>query len=471
MKKYIVVLAVTLLLAGTNSCITYANEQIEQTVEAEISEIKIDESLSDIDLSVITLETDPNIIDAADLHGGVQVTPIEPEGVAQEGVLRRWLEGDYATGDWWGLRTKLEEHGVTVEATYLSDSAMKLYGGIDKHKHPFKYFGVIDAALILDTEKMGLWKNGQAVVRYQQKIGTGLNDEYIGAFQYLDAYDDPRDFAQVSEYWFEQGFFDNKIQYKIGKQDGCYDFMVLDMATNFVNNSHAYFMPNIPLPAYPDPALGMVLKINPTDWLSLRSGWYDGNAVGSTTGFNTAFGDDKASFLIQEIGIRHNKWDLPGTLLFGGWLHTGHVAELSTRDVERAQTFGWYVESEQMVWKENKEDAEDTQGLYVLGQLSMAPKNRAEASTYYGAALMYKGLIPNRDEDVAGIGTAIAKFSGNLKNIPDDGRYGVENVIEGFYKIQLTKWLSLMPFAQFVYRPNGQTQNAFAFGFRSTINF
>ncbi len=405
-----------------------------------------------------------NVVPVLELKGGVDESRVEPDEAASP--IKSWLEGDYATGDWGGARTELEDHGVTFEIIYMTDVLQKVYGGTQKSKYPTKAFGVLDSAIILETEKMGLWKGGTAVVRFQNKHGMGLDARYFGSYQYMDAYDTEQ-FTHLAEYWYQQGLFDNRVEVKVGKQDACYDFMTLDLATNFLNNSHAFFMPNVPLPSYPDQALGLVLKLNPTEWLSLRSGWFDGNAKGGTLGFDTAFARDRASFLIQEIGVRHNKGNLPGTILAGGWLHTGHVEDFNAKP--RAQTLGWYVEAEQMLWKEKKDYKEDTQGLYALGQVSMAPNDRVETPKYYGAALMYKGLFKKRDEDVLGIGTAIAQFSNKLKGI--DGRSGAENIIEAFYKIQLTPWMSLQPTVQYIHNTNGQKTNGCAVGLRTMIIF
>ncbi len=449
MKKIILIPAVAILLF------------ISTTAYAELSQ----EELTIQEQENVSNVTEENIVPVLELQGGV----VESEAQRDEAtsVLKGWIDGDYATGDWGGARTWMEERGVTFEAIYMTDVLQKMYGGIQKSKYPIKSLGVLDAAIILDTKKMGLWKDGTLTLRLQNSNGNGLNGSYIGAYQYINAYEsDP--FIHLAEYWYEQGLFDNLVQIKLGKQDACYDFMTLDLATNFMNNSHAFFMPNVPLPSYPDQALGLVAKVNPTEWLSLRTGWYDGNARGGTLGFDTAFGKNKASFLIQEIGIRHNRKNMPGTILAGGWLHTGHVEEIGTGNM-RAQTLGWYFETEQMLWKENKNNFEDNQGLYAMGQVSMAPENRVEASKYYGAALMYKGLFKNRDEDILGIGTAIAQFSPKLKNV--DYRSGGENIIEGFYKVQLTKWLSLQPVVQFIHRINGQNTNACTIGVRTTITF
>lgn len=484
MKKIILASATIVFLMMANSSYAISATAAEKNTENQTTAAVFNSSVGNEEQSAVEFKSkkkkknkskDENIVPVLELKGGVDVTPASPLMAWLGGEpFQGWVEGEYATGDWGGLRSTLEEHGVTIEAVHLSDVSQKLYGGIQKSRYPHKAFGVIDTAIILDTEKMGLWHGGTAVTRFQHKYGNGLGDR-IGAFQDIDAYD-VRRFTQLSEYWYEQALFKDRLKLKIGKQDACYDFLALDMAPNFINNSHAYFMPNIPLPAYPDQALGVVLKIEPTEWLSFKSGWYDGKAKGGTSGFDTAFSGGSVAFLIEELGIRHNMKNMPGTFLTGYWLHTGHVDELKEYAPGEdptiiAQTMGWYMEAEQMIWKEKKDDAEDTQGLSVLGQFSWAPSDRSEISRYYGSALMYKGLFPKRDDDIFGLGAAVAQLSGRLKHISDDGRKGAETILEMFYKAQITKWFSVQPFTQVVFNPDGKNPNAFALGLRTMISF
>jgi carbohydrate-selective porin OprB len=128
-----------------------------------------------------------------------------------------------------------------------------------------------------------------------------------------------------------------------------------------------------------------------------------------------------------------------------------------------------YLGGEQLIYKENKKNAADDQGLTMLGQFGWTPSDRNALTQYYGAGLQYKGLISKRDSDIVGIGTSIGKFSGNLKDMADDGRKGTESIIEMFYKFQLTKWLAIVPDLQVVMHPNGQQKGSFLMGIRFNI--
>lgn len=407
-----------------------------------------------------------NIIPVLELKGGVKQTE---ETAKPPSALKSWLNGDYATGDWKGLRTRLEDHGIYVNGSYLSGSFQKMYGGYTK-KRPFRSYGLVDTNLEVDTQKLGLWPGGRAFTRFQNKHGQGLSRDFIGDYQGFDSYDF-RTFAQLSEYWYEQSLLSDRIKLKLGKQDANSDFSVLDSGFEFVSSSFS-FSPNLPMSSYPASAMGALLTIQPKDWVSLRSGWYDGEANNRDSSFRNAFNSNNSSLFIDELSLTHSIKKHPGKAFAGYWLHTKNVDELtSSADMKTfGNNTGFYLGAEQMVIKENK-DENDDQGLTMLGQFAWAPTSRSEIPRYYGVGIMYKGLIPKRDEDALGIGTSIVGFNRRLKDIADDGRKGHESILELFYKIKITNWLFLQPDMQFVFNANGQSKNACVMGVRTFISF
>jgi porin len=83
--------------------------------------------------------------------------------------------------------------------------------------------------------------------------------------------------------------------------------------------------------------------------------------------------------------------------------------------------------------------------------------------------LCYTGLLPGRDEDVAGLGFVYAKHAGDIT----DAVKSHEAVIEATYRIQLTPAIYLQPDIQWINRPSGDntTSDALVFGLRAGFNF
>jgi len=374
------------------------------------------------------------------------------------------------TGDWGGLRSNLEEHGITVNSSYLAGPSKKFHGGGIKNRKEFKGYGLYNLGVTLDTEKMGLWKGGTFSTLYQNKRGMGLTRDYIGDRQFTDGYDF-RTMNQLSEYWYQQVWKDGKYRIKAGKQDANTEFCALAHGFDFLNWSFSMMPTMGKLPTYPEPAMGVTAAVSPTDWMTLKNGTFDGNGKGSTSGFENTFGGKGGTYNISEVEFRPEIKDLPGRYISGYWCQSQNTLEYTTDANPKtfSRNMGWYSAFEQMVYKENKKDDKDAQGLTVIGQGGWAPSDRNDVSSYYGAGLHYKGLIPKRDSDILGFGTGIAGFSNRLK--PIDGRYGQETVLECFYRIKITPWMYIQPDLQYIMNPGGLQQNSFAFAMRTFMVF
>jgi len=81
----------------------------------------------------------------AALLAGVVLAGASGPAHAQDS-LDAWLTGDYATGDWGGMRTKLEEIGITPEAAYTTDILAVQDGNADgdSNSDGWDYAGQLD---------------------------------------------------------------------------------------------------------------------------------------------------------------------------------------------------------------------------------------------------------------------------------------------------------------------------------------
>lgn len=412
-------------------------------------------------------EHEKHLVPVLDLKGGVTKGEIQEEPKTR---FESWISGDYMTGDWGGLRSNLEEHGITFGSRYLAGPAKKYRGGGYENRRDLKGYGLYNLDLTLDTEKMGLWKGGTFYTLYQNKRGMGLTRDYIGDRQSTDSYDF-RTMNQLSEYWYQQVWKDGKYRVKAGKQDANAEFCGIAHGFDFLNTSFSIMPTMGRFPTYPEPAMGITAAISPTDWVTLKNGSFDGNGRGSTSGFDTVFDKKGGVYNISELELRPTIKGLPGRYIGGYWCHNNNIQELTTDSNPRTfgRNMGWYSAMEQLVYKENKKDEKDMQGLTVIGQFGWTPEDRNDVTKYFGVGLHYKGLIPKRDNDILGFGTAIAGFSNRLK--PIDGRSGQESVLECFYRIKITPWMYIQPDLQYIMNPNGSLQNSFAFAMRTFVIF
>jgi porin len=75
---------------------------------------------------------------------------------------------DCLTGDWGGVRTGLNERGVTVdvESTHYYQGPLSGSGSDD-----FEYAGRLDALVNFDTGKLGLWEGGVLRTHTEYRYG------------------------------------------------------------------------------------------------------------------------------------------------------------------------------------------------------------------------------------------------------------------------------------------------------------
>jgi carbohydrate-selective porin (OprB family) len=91
-------------------------------------------------------------------------------------------------------------------------------------------------------------------------------------------------------------------------------------------------------------------------------------------------------------------------------------------------------------------------GVTFWGALYVAPQQSISLQLLQAAGgLLYYGIIPGRDHDVAAVSVIAGVFSNRAP------AHGTETVIEANYRIQLTRWLYLTPDLQYVIHPNGST--------------
>jgi len=477
-QKFILLCATVGLCFSLNSNV-YAEEAINSSSLTSETGIKIassQETQKVIPAVEKTLPTEvivdeKNIVPVLDLKGGVA-----QQETKQEKPLEIWLNSDRMTGDWGGLRSNLEDKGITLSSSYMMNNYTKVKKGGLLRNSKASYQGIINTSAELDLQKLHLVPGGKAFVLFQNIHGQGLTDKYVGDYMYFNGYESTRPGPQLSEYWYEQSLLSDKIKIKVGKQDGNSEFQALDTGFNFVHSGFNFIV-NSALPTYPNPSMALVATIQPTENMYVKYGLFDGEGVGSQSGFNTMFHKDGSLMNIEELGLTHNRNNQPGKLIFGLWQRNRNTEELLFQDQIDAGyepmvykgTNGLYTEFEQMLFKEKRDDAEDTQGLSLMGQFAWSPAKYNELTKYFGVAAVYKGIAPYRPDDALGVGMNFASFSNRTHATM--GTTKGENVLEVFYKIALTPWLYLQPDFQYINKPYYANHPTAMFGLRTCFEF
>lgn len=342
---------------------------------------------------------------------------------------------------------------IAAKYAYIGEVFTNTRGGRSTRR-AVDYMGVFDVALDLDLERLGCFAGGELFVYAQEIHGRGITERYVGDFQVLSNIDAP-DRMQVSEYWWQRGFFDGRLTVRLGKQDANTEFAVVDAAVDFIQSSYG-FHPTIPMPSYPDSSMAAVGQLQLSETVGFACGVFDGLPDGRNWGFSNS----GVTFSIYEL---ETQWELfheqlPGALHGGLWHHSDRW-EAIDGDGSFAGNYGAYVGGEQVVFRECCLSG-DEQGLTFFGQYGWAPPGRNEANHYLGFGLLCRGLLQGRDQDLCGVGVSSVIFSKRRTG------YGDETGCEIFYKAALTENLALQPDLQYIARPSGQYRDALVLGLR-----
>ncbi len=369
--------------------------------------------------------------------------PATPEGTP----FWKWTR---ATGDWFGLRTALEDRGIAFTFSLTVDWSVNTVGGANTEGSTWRH--LFDAGITVDTERLVGLQGGTFYVLFQQHHGDDGSEDTgdIQAYDNIDA--DGR--TQISELWYEQRVLDGALGLRFGKMDVNGVFAAPETAGEFINSSFGFSPTIFVLPTYPDSATGLAVFVEPTDWLYVNAGLFDGAlqegiATGSR-GPSSFFGDPADLFLIGEAGVRWTLRSLPGRAALGIWHHTGTFDEFDGDTTDG--TTGAYGIVEQMLFAEN-DDAD--QGIGAFLQYGWADEDVSEIAHHFGGGLSWTGAIPSRDADTLGIGFSFVALSDEADFTGDD-----EIAYELFYAFRVTEYSSIKADVQYITDPGGDAANS-----------
>ena len=420
-----------------------------------------------------------------------QEAPASPAGddlAAQSPHAGSFWERDVLTGDWAGIRTDWENHGVQLGANYVGDVLGNPVGGV---RRGTTYEGRLELFLTVDLAKAVGWSGATFHANAYQIQGRGLSANELGNNLLVASGIEAARSTRLFDLWLEQQLWSGAIAVRIGQLAADDEFITSQYASLLVNSTFGW--PGITAtdlpgggPAYPLSTPGVRLRLQATDRLSVMAAVFNGNPAGSGTGNpqvrnagGTAFrlGDD--AFAIAEAGYALNQekdaTGLPGTYKLGGWYHSGHFADQrfdrgglslaspasSGVPAQHRSDYGLYAAADQMVWR--VPDTKDS-GVGIFFRVSGSPSDRNLVDFYVDGGFNYKGLLPDRGDDVLGLGVAYARvgdaasaldrdvnfFSGTRRPVRD-----YEMAVELTYRAQVTPWWTVQPDLQVIVHPGG----------------
>lgn len=408
------------------------------------------------------------------------------------------------TGDWGGARTRLEDAGVTLEASFTGDATRNVSGGLSRGGG---FTGLFQASIIFDLEKIAGWTGGEIHAGGYVITGHGLSTYRVGnllAVSNIEA----DNLTRLGEVYFKQTLLDGRFAFKIGQIAADADFVTSETAGLFVNSTFGWpGLNGVDLPgggpAYPVPALGVHAAYTINDQWSVQAGVYSGDPLdddGKNNG-GVTFTLDRGVFAIAEAAYNtETAFGLPGVVKFGGWYNSNDFDDLRRTKgvylpndpyarvpVTHDGSYALYGLIDQTVWKESGEGA---RSLSLFARAVFAPQsNRNLIDYYFDAGFNLKAPFESRPDDVFGVAVAYAHISDRAQDADRDAvRLGSptptrssEIAIEASYQAAVAGWLKVQPFAQYIVRPGGgdpdprrgdrRIKDATVLGLRTQVTF
>jgi porin len=374
---------------------------------------------------------------------------------------------DKATGDWWGLRQRLERAGITIDASLVLEGFKNFCGGLNTSR--VVGASTFDLSLSVGTEKLFNWQGGEFYVDLEDHAGQNPSTALVGDLQVFDKLNS-KPYLEVFELWYQQKLFNSKLRLKIGKVDANTEFSVIDNALEFINSSTQVSPTVFLFPTTPAPMPSVNVFFTPNESCYASSGVYYsnrsegfGNLVGSPQDVQLS---DYGAFLIGETGLRWQHAPLfatGGNLKLGAWGHTGTFTRF---DGSLQQgTYGYYAILNQTLWQPAGEP-EEGRGVRTFLAYGCTQQTINTIDWHIGGGVAWTGLLSARPNDVAGFSPQYAHISPQAA-LPR----AYELAMEAFYKLQITRWAALMPDLQYIINPGGQYPNALVGTIRLTVNF
>jgi len=338
------------------------------------------------------------------------------------------------TGNWGGARARLEEEGVTITSTYVTDIGRNVTGGLRKRTI---YAGFFDAALALDFEKLKLAQGFSLVISNYWLSGQNLSNSVGNAFTIQEVYSPGNYFlGEVKLAWSSQK---ETFTLEAGRLLAGDVFATNELwqyyVTGGLNSNLESLEGNIFFPAF-----------NIASWAvrfsyQANANWHLIGAIYSADpkvedvnkhGLYLPIKTDKGYLAIGQTTFKH-QGSHPGTVSFGGYYESSDFEEINNPSKKHAGNYGFYLIFDQMIFSEKHTSFTQVthaqkakqpfrkqtvapsgrpQGLTIWSAGYIAPQDKINIQKYQLAGgFIYKGLFPSRPQDVTAFGVTAGKFN------------------------------------------------------------
>jgi porin len=443
----------------------------------------------DVDPPAANGPTAPDAETSADVR-------VNQRDLAQDSPL---LPPAHLFGDWFGLRSRLDDRGITPTVTWVSDMVGNPVGGL---RHGFTEAENLGIDFVCDLEKLRGIDDTKFHVSMSQRSGVGLSKDYIGnVFPVQEVYGGET--FKLVDVDIERAFADGAIDVRLGRMAVGDEFLVSPYFWAFVNNGidgtpKGIFFNAPGTSAYPSAAWGTRLRVRPTERTYVMAGAYNGDTdVWDDSNHGMDWSLHGPLFAIAEVGyIRNglaNDEGLLGHYKLGAYYNGGSftnsagrvlgptAANFGLTSSTSRGNWGFYTVFDQVLY--NPGGRGDPRGLGVFGSVVVAPDDTINEMPFFcDAGVVIRGLLPRRPTDSIGFGVVYGQFSDDLAAVqqlaqtvsPAVGVQDYELALEWFYRVRMRDGAAFVqPDLQYIINPDGTglISNALVVGLQIGLNF
>jgi porin len=409
-----------------------------------------------------------------------------------------WTE-PHLLGDWGGLRSRLNDLGVSFNIEGVDEAVANLSGGL---RRTAQQAGQVGWQTKFDLQKLIGLQGGAFEVTLVQRWGRDLAaDAGIPALQLLNEVYGRGNILRLEEFAYKQEVFGGRFQLAVGRLAFGDDFFSFNC--DFINltfcgappgNIVGNYIYNWPVSQWA--ARG---QWNFTPDVYIKAGVYDSNPAYLDTTPNIALlpsvpADSQGVLVPAELGWKPKFGDLAGDYKIGGWWNNSAAPNAATSvngepilvsglpGLPGHGRYGFSTELQQQV-THDRADADPKNGLYAFFNATFADRRTSTQDYQIALGIFQQGVGP-RPEDGWGLAVGTTQVNPNVANTQIEANalgFGPgyvqrnEYATEAWYGWQATGWMNLKFDAQYVICPGGYTaptnRNAFVLGVRTTVDF
>ena len=429
---------------------------------------------------------------AAVAHAEEAPTPPAGARALADTPFRLVLPQEHLLGDWYGVRTWLEDHGVTPTVTFVTDALGNPTGGM---RHGFTGANNLGLDLRFDLERLFGLAGGAIEISFSERFGSSLSKEDIGNVFTVQQVFGGQTYRLV-HVAYQQQLLDDRVEVRVGRIAAGDDFLVSPYNYVFVQNGFdgnpvGIFFNAPGMTAYPNATWGGLVKVKPTERTYVMGGLYNGDpSIRANKHHGADWSMNGPLFTIGEAGYQVNGLPgdrgLIGNYEVGFWYDDSQYTDFNTVARERAPgvargNWGFYGLFDQVLVQFGGPGS--NRGCGITGSVLVSPDQSISQLPFFGTAgFLVRGLFPSRPTDVGGLGIVYGRFSDDLQDSqrrarqtdPTVGVQRYEIALELTYRFRFRgDALFFQPDLQYIIRPGGtgRIADAFVAGFQAGINF